>query len=43
MLLLDGEEVLMSLTVCKHYSFTAEGTNLGTTDIEDIAVAGLLG
>ena len=38
-LFLDGEEMLVSLTVGEDDSLATEGTNLRTTDVEDVSVA----
>ena len=43
MLLLDREEVLVSVLVGKHYCFAAKSANLGTTDIEYVAMACQIG
>ena len=43
MLFLYGEEVLMGIAMRKHYSFAAQGSNLGTADVEDVAMASQIG
>ena len=42
-LLLDGEEMLMRLTVGEDDGFATKGTNLRTTNIEDVTVACQIG
>ena len=42
-LLLDGEEMLMRLTVGEDDGFAAKGTNLRTTDVEDVTVTSQIG
>ena len=43
MLLLDGEKMLVSLSVGENHSLTAKGTNLRAADIEHVAVTGEIG
>ena len=43
MLLLDGEEVLVGLTVGEDDSLATEGANLRATNVEDVTVAGQVG
>ena len=40
MLLLDGKEVLVSLSVGENHSLTTKGTNLRAADIEHVTVTG---
>ena len=42
-LFLDGEEVLMSLTIGKDHCLATEGADFRTADIEHVAVAGEIG